>query len=118
MDVRLGFGAGIEELKKWFIIPISAEGDIFSIAVTRHNDLIMRDLDAPDISKFVPHWYRGHLSGPSFAILLPLTINKRNIGLYYLDGKREGFKDISKGQFNYLRILRDQTVLAIKQLRG
>ncbi len=118
MNARLGFGSDIEELKKWFVIRTEGENDIFTMAITGQKDLIIRDVDAPDIAGFVPRWYRGKIGGPVYVILLPLSVSKKIIGLYCLEGLREGFRDISKGQFNYLRILRDQSVLAIQQLRG
>ncbi len=118
MEIRLGFGADVDALKKRFVIPVGGEKDIFNIAITKHSDLIIKDVDAPDIGSFIPPWFRRVVTDPSYVILLPLTVGEKIIGLYYLEGARSGFQDISKGQLNYLRILRDQTVMAIRQQRG
>ena len=115
MCVRLGFGSGVEEAKEWFVISIGGQRDIFNVAVSEDSDLVINDINASEIRKFVPEWYRNRIPVPSYLILLPITINKKNIGLFCLEGERKGFPNVSHGHLNYLRILRDQTILAIRQ---
>jgi hypothetical protein len=52
---------------------------------------------------------------PGYIILFPVTVNKKNIGLICIEGAREGFPKSTKSHLNYLRMLRDQTVVATKQ---
>ena len=56
MKIRYGFGSGIEELKKWFNIALDAPDDIFNVAITKQTDLVIKDMDAADISKLLPDW--------------------------------------------------------------
>jgi hypothetical protein len=49
-------------------------------------------------------------------ILLPISIKNKNIGLVILEGVQDGLQEMSQEYFNYMKILRDQIVLSIKQL--
>jgi HD-like signal output (HDOD) protein len=115
MEIRLGFGQNINEAKNWFTILVGDFSDIFNMAISKDNDLIIRDIDSPDIKKYIPAWYKSNLSVPGYIILFPVTINKKNIGLICIEGDRKGFPNITRGHLNYLRILRDQVVFATKQ---
>lgn len=113
LEVRLGFGPDIEDVKLWFVVRTGDQKDIFNIAVSQANDLIIRDIERGDIKKFVPDWYFKNVPSPGYLILLPITVNKKNIGIYCIEGEKKGFDKISKGVLGYLRMLRDQTVFAI-----
>lgn len=118
LEVRLGFGADIENIKKLLLIDIGPARDIFNLAVTQDSDLIIKDSYAPEIRRFIPQCCSDMSSAAVYMILLPVSIAGKNIGLFCLEGQQQGFGGISKEFFNYLRILRDQTVLAIRQLSG
>lgn len=117
MNVRYGFGLGIEEFRKWFNIALSDSGDIFNIAIERQKDLVIRDTELPDIKKLLPDWFKSKVSAGIFLVLLPIIIDKKPLGTFYVEGDKKGFQKISAGQLNYLKILRDQTVVAIRQKR-
>lgn len=118
MNVRFGFGNGIEQIKKWFNITISESGDIFNMTIRKQTDIVVKDISAPDVSSMFPKWYVEKVSPNIFIILLPIIINKKPIGMFYVEGEKEGFQKISGMHLNYLKILRDQTVMAIKQKQG
>ncbi|MEW5744357.1 MAG: HDOD domain-containing protein [Nitrospirota bacterium] len=118
MQIRFGFGSDIEELKKWLKITYGDAGDIFTMAIVKQNDLVVKDMDAPDIRKLLPAWYRSRAADGIFLVLLPIIINSKPIGMFYVEGEREGFQRISGGHLSYLKILRDQTVMAIRQKQG
>jgi len=115
MEIRLGFGNDINEAKKWFQIHIGDFADVFNISVSKDTDLIIRDTEAPDIKKFIPAWYRANRQSTAYLILLPVSVNQKNIGLICIEGESKGFQTISRGYLNYLRILRDQIVIATRQ---
>jgi HD-like signal output (HDOD) protein len=115
MNTRFGFGSGIEELKKWFNITLDDSGDIFNRAIVKQNDLVIKDIEPPDVKKLLPKWFKSKVFAKIFIVLLPIIINNKPIGMFYVEGDREGFQKISAGHLNYLKILRDQTVVAIRQ---
>jgi HD-like signal output (HDOD) protein len=118
MNIRIGFGSDIEKLKGWFKIPVNAVNDIFNIAFAKQNDIVVKDIERPDIVKLLPKWYSEKIKSPIFVIMLPIIINSKTIGLFYIEGEKDGFQKISGTHLNYLKILRDQAVLAIKQKQG
>ena len=115
MSIKLGFGGGIQEMKKWFTIPLGDSNDIFNIAIMKQHDLVIKDIEPGAIRKLLPEWFKNRVLKKTFIILLPILINKKPFGMFYVEGDREGFEKISGSHLNYLRILRDQTVMAIKQ---
>jgi eukaryotic-like serine/threonine-protein kinase len=116
MKIRVGFGEDIEETKRWFVIECGGADDIFNLAIGKSSDLMIKDLRSPEIKRLIPSWYRKNVFSPLYLILLPISVNKKNIGLICLEGEQSGFDQISKGHLNYLRILRDQIILAITRV--
>lgn len=117
MKIRFGFGSSIEELKKWFSIALNDSDDIFNRAIAKQHDLVIKDIEPPDVRRLLPEWFSSRVMGRIFIILLPIIINGKPIGMYYVEGDKEGFEKISSNHLNYLKILRDQTVVAVKQIR-
>lgn len=118
MSIRFGFGNDIESLKNWFKIEVGSKNDIFNIAINKQTDYVVKDISAPDIMRMLPDWYKGKVSPSSFIIILPIIINAKPLGVFYIEGEKDSFKNVTKGMLNYLKILRDQTVLAVKQKQG
>jgi len=118
MSIRFGFGSNIEEIKKWFKITFDVPNNIFDAAVLKQKDLVIKDINANDIKGLLPEWYKSKVAPDVFIILLPIIINNKPIGMFYIEGDKGSFQKISGGQLNYLKILRDQTVMAIKQIQG
>ncbi len=118
MAVRFGFGNDIDQTMKWFRIPLSEQGNFFNLAVSKLTDLVINDIDASDIRQLVPEWYRRGAGPGLYVIVLPIVVNAKPIGLFYAEGARDSLKAITGGQLKYLTILRDTTVLAIKQRQG
>ncbi len=116
MRIRSGFGDRIEEAMNGFVIEITGSKDIFNTAIFKGSDLVIQDISSREIKNLIPSWYQKQVRSPAYLILLPITINKKSIGLVCLEGEQKGFKDISKADLNYLRILRDQIVVAVSQL--
>ncbi|TAN42629.1 MAG: HDOD domain-containing protein [Nitrospirae bacterium] len=118
MSIRFGFGNDIEGLKSWFKVEVGNKTDIFNIAINKQADYVVKDIGAPEIMRMLPEWYKGKVSQSAFIIILPIIINAKPLGIFYIEGDKNNFKNVTKGMLNYLKILRDQTVLAVKQKQG
>ncbi len=116
--IRFGFGSDIDHMKIWFRIPLVAENDIFSLATTKQKDLLIKDTEDASIRQSLPQWYRSRARGRMFLILLPITIQMKPIGLFYIEGSRDGCRHVTESHLNFLKIIRDQTVQAIKRKIG
>ena len=68
--------------------------------------------------KLVPKWFREKVSPDIFVILLPIVINKKPIGMFYIEAEKSDLQKISGTHLVYLKILRDQAVMAINQIQG
>jgi HD-like signal output (HDOD) protein len=115
MNIRFGFGSRIEELKKWFKISLDNSRDIFNVSIGKEHDLVVKNIESPEIKNLLPEWFKSKVFAKIFFVLLPIIINKKPLGLFYVEGDKEGFQKVSSVHLNYLKILRDQTVVAIKQ---
>lgn len=113
VDARFGFGKDIDELLKTFQIPIRREADIFNLALTKHQDYIIDDIDSPDIAALIPDWYREKMMTKSL-ILYPIVINKVSMGFIYADNVTPTQLS-SHDQISIIKTLRNQVIFAIKQ---
>ncbi len=115
VGARFGFGQNIDRLIKLFGIPLNNSGDIFTKAFVDGDDLIINNASAPDAKHRLPYWHRRLVGAESIAIL-PIVVEKVNLGLLYADYiKGDSIKIITEENHMYLKLLRDQAVLAIKQ---
>jgi serine/threonine protein kinase len=116
MSARLGFGKEIEEVSTRFRFPIESNArDVFGLAVTHGKDIHISNAGDPRIRKRIPDWYRRFIGDPAFA-LFPVVVEKRPFALFFLGRDRTG--DIFDEKcLNYLRTLRNQAVLAVRQSR-
>jgi HD-like signal output (HDOD) protein len=115
MKVKFGFGADLAEIRQWFEISLDNKGDIFNMAVSKPTDLVIKDISAAGIKGHLPDWYVKRIPDKIFVIILPIIINAKPLGLFYIEGGIADFGRISSEEFKYMPMLRDQTVLAIKQ---
>lgn len=119
LDVRLAMGDSTMSLRKWFIPSLTGtEDDIFNIAVGRQKDLLIKDSESVSAKKLLPEWLSSRLKAPVFLMVLPIIIKSKTIGIIYLEGEREGLAKILPTHFYYVKILHDQSVLAIKKKSG
>ena len=115
MKIKFGFGGELSDLRQWFEFAPGRPLDIFNMALSKPSDLVIKDITTPDIKPLLPSWYSGRVSEDIFVIILPIIINKNPIGLFYIEGEKRTFGKITSEDLKYLTLLRDQTVLAVKQ---
>lgn len=118
MDVRLSLGDPLTSLKPWFSVPIAAGGsDVFNIALSEQRHLFVGDsaVRPANGQALIPPWLVEHIDQPVAMGVLPLHIKKISIGLIYLEGERDFFTNVPQNYLNYLKILHQQAVLAIRQ---
>jgi HD-like signal output (HDOD) protein len=115
MKIKFGFGADLAELRQWFEFSLDRSNDIFNMAVSKPTDLVIKDLSAAGIKAHLPSWYLTRVPDNVFVIILPIVINGKPLGLFYIEGEMAAFGRITSEELKYLTMLRDQTVLAVKQ---
>lgn len=117
MSARMGFGKDVETLSRAFRFPINGKTrDVFGLAVIQGKDITISHADDPRIRKRIPDWYYEVVNDPAFA-LFPMIVAKRPFGLFFLGHENTGGLFDEKN-INYLRTLRNQAILAVKQKRS
>ena len=115
MVARFGFGNGIADILPHFRFPLAFEADVFHLALEKGLDLVIEDVGAENIANKIPAWYSKAVDSRYF-LLLPVVVNKIAVGLIYADMQEAKKLQITPKQLSMLRTLRNQAVLAIKQM--
>lgn len=115
MNYRFGLGDSLAEVRQWFAVPLGGASDIFNLSLSQQQDLVIKDVTTPEMAALLPDWYRASCGRVTYIIVLPIVITGKPIGIICIEGSGDGFGRLSGSCFNYLKILRDQSVLAIRQ---
>lgn len=111
---RVGFGEGISSFVHAFAVPLGESNDIFRLSLARNADVLIEDTGQRAIRDLIPAWYRALSPGSTFLIL-PLVMNKTVVGMIYADKSAPGSLIIGPRELSFLKILRNQALLAIRQ---
>jgi eukaryotic-like serine/threonine-protein kinase len=112
---RFGFGHTTAEMRPWFEVPIRGAEDLISLSFTQQKDIVVKDLTASEIVRALPDWFTERGVPDRYMVLLPLVVDQRTVGLFYVDGDPSGLAGLTPAVQNYLKVLRGQAVLAIRQ---
>lgn len=114
MQGRFGLGPDASALAKMFQFPLSFTPDIFHAATSKGVDILISDIDEPNIAERIPAWFRKATAAKTFVVF-PLNIKTKPVALIYAEKSRAGAIEISEKELQLLRTLRNQALLAIKQ---
>ncbi|HET9011266.1 MAG TPA: HDOD domain-containing protein [Gemmatimonadaceae bacterium] len=112
---RFGMGQSPADMRTWMEVPLKGTQDLFVLALNQARDLVIKDLRSPDLDPLIPEWYRATTLERRYAVLLPLVVNHKSVGLFYVDGDEAGAALLTATVLNNLKVLRSQAVLAIHQ---
>ena len=112
---RFGMGQSPADMRVFMEVPLKGTQGLFALALAQERDLVIKDLAAPDLQPLLPDWYRSATQERRYAVLLPLVVNQKAVGLFYVDGDEAGARLLTPTVLNNLKVLRSQAVLAIHQ---
>ena len=112
---RFGLGQSVSDMRAWLEVPIDRGDDVFSLALHRQKDLVIKDSAAAEVIPLLPGWYQKELPSRRFVVLLPLVVDQKPLGLFYIDGDQSASAVLTSPVLNYLKVLRGQAVIAIHQ---
>jgi serine/threonine protein kinase len=116
LKARFGFGPDIDRiLKRGFQVPLAQSRDAFHAAISNGADIYIADINGERIRDHIPKWYRDLMPAQSLA-LFPVVVAKKPVALFYGDSDHVGQLSFEAGELNLLKTLRNQAVLAIKQV--
>ncbi len=116
---RFGLGDGVEAVAPSFRIPLRTQvggsADLFSAVCQKGVDTLIADATAANIADRLPTWFRGPVHAPSF-LLLPMSMKGAPFAMIYADKAQTGGIDLGEKELSLLRTLRNQAVMAFKQV--
>jgi HD-like signal output (HDOD) protein len=112
---RFGMGQSAADMRTWMEVPLKGTQDLFVLALNQARDLVIKELRATELDPLIPDWYRPTTLERRCAVLLPLVVNQRSVGLFYVDGDEGVAGLLTPTVINNLKVLRSQAVLAIHQ---
>ncbi|MEO8155630.1 MAG: protein kinase [Rhizobacter sp.] len=116
---RFGLGEGVEHLSPKFRVPLKPSAgspvDLFGAVCAKGADTLIADATVPQIASRLPAWYRQTANAPAF-LLLPLLLKGAPFGLIYADKAQPGAIELGEKELSLLRTLRNQAVMAFKQV--
>lgn len=112
---RFGLGQSAPDMRAWSEVPLSGVDDLFALAMRQHKDVVIKNVSAPEVSGLLPEWYRQRLIAERYVVLLPLVVDQKGLGLFYIDGDSANARLLTPALLNYLKVLRGQAVVAIRQ---
>ena len=112
---RFGLGADASAVALVFKVPLKGCTDLFSAVCAKGADTLISDATAPAIVSRLPPWYVKSVHAPAF-VLLPLQMKGAPFALIYADKAQAGGIELDDKELALLRALRNQAVLAFKQV--
>jgi hypothetical protein len=112
---RFGLGQSTSDMRAWIEVPLSGVDDVFSLVMRQHKDVVIKNVSAPEVSGLLPEWYRQRLVRDRYVVLLPLLVEQKALGFFYIDGDAANARLLTPALLNYLKVLRGQAIVAIRQ---
>ena len=112
---RFGLGEDAAAVAKAFKVPFDVKEDLFSAICLKGMDTLISDTSVGTVSKRLPDWYRKAVNAPCF-LLLPMQMKGSTFALIYADKAVPGLLTLDEKELSLLRTLRNQGVMAFKQV--
>jgi len=114
---RFGLGEDVGSLAPVFRIPLKPIGapDLFSAICGKGMDTLIADATSAAMVQRLPPWFRQQVQAPTF-LLLPMAMKGSTFALIYADKAHVGGIEVDEKALSLLRTLRNQAVMAFRQL--
>ena len=112
---RFGLGEGAEAVAASFKVPLKVGADLFTAVCVKGADTLITDATVSHIEARLPAWYRKSVNAPAF-LLLPMHLRGAPFALIYADKAVPGGIELGDKELSLLRTLRNQAVMAFKQM--
>ncbi len=112
---RFGYGEDVEQIVEHFTIPLKPQSDVFHVAFSNNVDIRIDDTRDEKIRERIPDWYHQKIGAQSFT-LFPIVIKEKPVALIYIDSVGDEPIKITDAQLGLLKTLRNQAILAIRNL--
>lgn len=110
---RVSVGENYVAREAGFVFRFAAGNDLFKLALENDADLMISDASAPKIRDLLPAWHRMLLPDASSFIVLPLVVQKRQLGLFYADRTQVAPEGVPADEKALIKTLKGQVLTAL-----
>ncbi len=112
---RLAIGEQHESRQAGFSFPIASSRDLFHLSMENDADLMIADATSIKIRDLLPTWHRALLPDARSFIVLPLVVQKVQLGLFYADRTCPAPEGVPPDETALIKALKGQVVAALSQ---
>ncbi|HVL75688.1 MAG TPA: HDOD domain-containing protein [Noviherbaspirillum sp.] len=110
---RIALGESREAYQSGFAFPAAPTRDLFHLAMENDADLMISDARVPKIRDLLPSWHRLLLPDARSFIVLPLVVQKRQLGLFYADRVEAAPEGVPPDETALIKTLKGQVLTAL-----
>jgi HD-like signal output (HDOD) protein len=111
---RMAMGDKYAELQSGFVFPVASARDLFHLAMENDADLMISDATVPKIRDLLPPWHRALLPDARSFIVLPLVLQKKQLGLFYADRATAAPEGVPPDETSLIKTLKGQVLAALQ----
>jgi HD-like signal output (HDOD) protein len=110
---RIALGEKNDTRQAGFTFTAASTRDLFHLALENDADLMISDARVPKIRDLLPGWHRALLPDARSIILLPLVVQKRQLGLFYADRVKPAPEGVPPDETALIKTLKGQVLGAL-----
>jgi HD-like signal output (HDOD) protein len=110
---RVSIGEDNVARQAGFVFPEASMRDLFHLALENDADLLISDARSPKILDLLPAWHRMLLPDACSFVVLPLVVQKKQIGLFYADRAQEAPEGVPSDEAALIKTLKGQVLAAL-----
>ncbi len=111
---RIAMGENNVERQAAFRFPVTGSRDLFYLAMENDADLMISDASSPKIRDLVPAWHRQLLPDARSFIVLPLVVQKKQLGMFYADRAQTAPEGVPPDETALIKTLKGQIITALQ----
>ena len=96
-----------------FVFPAAPEADLFHLAMENNVDLTIADAATDEIRALLPAWHRTLLPDARSMIVLPLVVQKVQLGVFYGDRIQPAPEGVASDESALIKTLKGQLLAAL-----
>lgn len=110
---RIAMGENNVARQAGFVFPVASTRDLFHLAMENNADLMISDASVPKIRDLLPAWHRTMLPDACSFIVLPLVVQKKQLGLFYADRAQPAPEGVPSDETALIKTLKGQVLTAL-----
>ena len=110
---RVALGECHASRQERFVFQMTSERDLFHLSMENNTDLMISDSSSEKIRDLLPAWHRALLPDARSFIVLPLVVQKVQIGLFYADRVLPAPEGMPPDETALIKALKNQILAAL-----